>query len=338
MLKSSSISRGPEAAALLRSQPGRRATQPIVEGSPVATRRRSTGPPASNRRVLAELLEASLPRLSPAQRRVAECVLRNYQDVAFMGVAELAKAAGVSPAAVVRFATSLQFDGYPGFQRTLHGIIRSELRQGERFAASLDGESAEPLEEHILAQESQNLATLRANLDRAALKTASRQVRAARGVNVVGFRASATLAHYVWYNLRKIKADVRLYTNPGSVTTEEIALSDPGTLVILITFPRYSRELLDVADFVHKKKFPTMGLTNNELSPLVPLCHRSLLVEVGEISFTDFYAAPLALVNALVAGVARDLRQGALGRLNRLDDLAAAQGYLSPGGRRRRDR
>ena len=55
-------------------------------------------------------------------------MLRNYRDVAFMNVAQLAAAAGSSPAADVRFAVSLGFEGYPSFQRALHAIIRSELR------------------------------------------------------------------------------------------------------------------------------------------------------------------------------------------------------------------
>jgi hypothetical protein len=80
----------------------------------------------------------------------AEYVLRNYRDVAFMNVAQLAAAAGSSRAANVSFGVSFGFEGYPPFQRALHAIIRSELRQ----------------------------------------------VDAAGRVAVVGFRASATLAHY----------------------------------------------------------------------------------------------------------------------------------------------
>jgi len=62
-------------------------------------------------------------------------VLRHHREVAFMSVAELAAAAGVSPAAVVRFATSVEFTGYP------------ELRQGDRFTAAIDGGTGEPLAE-----------------------------------------------------------------------------------------------------------------------------------------------------------------------------------------------
>lgn len=294
---------------------------------------REAARPGPARRNLVALLRGRLDRFSVAQRQMAEYVLRNYRDVAFMNVAQLAAAAGVSPAAIVRFAVSLGFEGYPPFQRALHAIVRSELRQAERFAATLDDGGRASLSTRILSQELENLAALRAGLDRRTLEAAIRQVAAARRVAVVGFRASATLAHYFWYNLRKVKPDVALYTQPGSVTLDDLALSRAGTLVVLIAFPRYSRELIDTAEFARGARFAVLGVTNNELSPLVPHCPLCLLVEVGELSFTDFYAAPIALLNALVAEVARRRRTRALGRLTQLDDLAAARGYLI-GGRR----
>ena len=47
---------------------------------------------------------------------MAAYVLRNYRDVVFMNLAQLA--AGTSPAAIVRFAVSLGFEGYPLYSRT----------------------------------------------------------------------------------------------------------------------------------------------------------------------------------------------------------------------------
>jgi DNA-binding MurR/RpiR family transcriptional regulator len=290
---------------------------------------------APDRQDLVDRLERNLDRLSPAPRRVGEFVLRNYREVAFMSVAELAAAAGVSPAGVVRFATSVEFAGYPELQRALHAIILAELRQGDRFTASLDDASGEALAERILRREAGNLAALRANLDRGALRMAVKRISAASGVAIVGFRAAATLAQYAWYNLRKVKGNVRLHTAPGSVTIDDLA-ADRSTVVVLLTFRRYSRELVDVADFAHNAGFRTIAITNNELSPLAAFCDVCLFVEVEELSFTDYCAAPIALLNALVAEVARALGRQALDRLNRLDDLAAERGFLFPSGRKRR--
>jgi DNA-binding MurR/RpiR family transcriptional regulator len=287
------------------------------------------------RQSLVDLLQQSLPDLSPVQRQIAEYVLRNYQEVAFMGVAELSRAAGVSPAAIVRFATSLQFDGYPGLQRAVHEIIRSQLRQSDRLAATLDNSSTDDIVERVLGREAENIERLRIGFDRTKMHDASRRLATARAIAIVGFRASATLAQYLWYNLRKVRPETHLFTNPGSVTLEEIALMGrTGTLLVLITFPRYSKELLELGAFGRRQKFTTLGITNNELSPLTPLCDLVLNVEVTEISFTEFYAAPIALMNGLVTNAAAMLHGKALKRLNVFDDLAVEQKYLVPGGRR----
>jgi DNA-binding MurR/RpiR family transcriptional regulator len=290
---------------------------------------------APPRRDLVERLEGSLGRFSPSQRHLAEYVLRNYRDVAFMSVAELARAAGVSPAAVVRFAASLELPGYPALQRVLRGIVRSELRQSDRFAASIEDKDRASLVRRVLDQELENLAGLRAALDPERLGGAVRQLATAPRVAVVGFRAAATLAQYLWYNLRKVRGDVSLHAQPGSVTLEDLSLMPSETAVVFIGFPRYSRELVEAAELAQRAGLSTIGITNNELSPLVPLCGLCLFAEIGEVSFTDFYAAPIALLNALIAEVAARGRTGALRRLTALDDLAATRRYLFPSGKRR---
>ena len=50
--------------------------------------------------------------LTPGQRRVAEILMANQHEAAFLGIEELAERAGSSVATVVRFAKSL---GYAGF-------------------------------------------------------------------------------------------------------------------------------------------------------------------------------------------------------------------------------
>ena len=84
----------------------------------------------------------------------------------------------MSPAGVVRSATSVEFAGYPG-------------------------ESGEALAKRILGREIGNLAALRATLDRGALGAALQRISAASGLAIVGFWAVVTLAQYAWYNVRK---------------------------------------------------------------------------------------------------------------------------------------
>src|SRR5262245_15203392 len=138
----------------------------------------------SGRSRVVKLLERR-EHLSPAQRRVAEYVLRWYQDVGFMSVVELAKAAKVSPAAVVRFATSLNFDGYPEFKRALHDILRAELRQDERLSATLEDPSPQPLPIRVIEQELRNVVRLKSTFDMRVWNQALNLVLSAPAITIV---------------------------------------------------------------------------------------------------------------------------------------------------------
>ena len=61
-------------------------------------------------------------------------------------------------------------------------------------------------------------------------------------------------------------------------------MTDRKALLVLMTLPRYSQELLDVARFGKQQGFRSLGLTDIELSPLAPLCTHMLYTEVGETS------------------------------------------------------
>ena len=66
--------------------------------------------------------------LTPSERRIGETILANPQLVAFGTVADVAEAARVGTATVVRFAVKLGFDGYSQLQASVQGDVSGQLR------------------------------------------------------------------------------------------------------------------------------------------------------------------------------------------------------------------
>jgi DNA-binding MurR/RpiR family transcriptional regulator len=66
--------------------------------------------------------------LSPGYRRIADFLLTHYQDAAFMTAAEVAKAATVDTALVVRFAQRLGYPGYPELINDIQDDVKRDLR------------------------------------------------------------------------------------------------------------------------------------------------------------------------------------------------------------------
>ena len=76
-------------------------------------------------------IDAHLPRLTKAERRVAAVVADDPEAVAFGTVADVARRAGASGATVVRLAAKLGFDGFVDLQ----GAVRDEMARRLRPAS-----------------------------------------------------------------------------------------------------------------------------------------------------------------------------------------------------------
>ena len=57
--------------------------------------------------------------MSKGQKRLAAYITDYYDQAVFLTAEKLGEAVGVSESTVVRFASSLGYKGYPGFQRAL---------------------------------------------------------------------------------------------------------------------------------------------------------------------------------------------------------------------------
>ena len=92
---------------------------------------------------VAERIRVHSASLTTAERRVAEAILRAPQAVGFGTVADLADAASVGAASVVRLASKLGFEGYSDLQASIqHDLLRQLRPAVERMAGPRAGEVA----------------------------------------------------------------------------------------------------------------------------------------------------------------------------------------------------
>ena len=93
---------------------------------------------------VAERIRTHGASLTSAERRVAEAILAEPQAVGFGTVADLARAAEVGAASVVRLATKLGFDGYSDLQQCVQHDLTQQLRPAaERIHEAGEGPRTE---------------------------------------------------------------------------------------------------------------------------------------------------------------------------------------------------
>ena len=263
---------------------------------------------------------------SAHQRALAKYVQAHYQTVAFSTVSQLAGLSGVSEATVVRFAKALGFKGYPDFQKEVRRMVRADLKGTERF--QLTQADASPLDV-VLQKEMENLGALREGFDAASFRQALKVIRGASEVLVVGARATAPLAGHLAFGLGKLGMRCFKALAVTSDTYDQIHRLDRKACVVVIGFPRYLRELVEVLDFAKSVKLATIAVTDSAFSALRG--DVSLYAPAESASFVAFHGAPMVLINALLHELSLGERDATLKALDRFEEVAEQRQFFQKG-------
>ena len=102
-----------------------------------------------------EKIQEKYDDLTPSFRKLADFMLQNQLDAAFMTATELADRLGVDAATVVRFAQELGYSGFRELSKEIQEIVRSELKAS--YTADLEAAEDLQLFRSLLDNEKHNL-------------------------------------------------------------------------------------------------------------------------------------------------------------------------------------
>jgi DNA-binding MurR/RpiR family transcriptional regulator len=237
-------------------------------------------------------------RLTPTQRRIAQCLLENAAEAPFLSSTRLAELANVSQPSVTRFAVALGFDGYPD----LRNELRTLLTDG-----GVEAESSEDMRrnamQHAVAQDIANLGALAETLaDPAPVQAAGRLLAGSRPLTVLGLRASAAIAGHFAYFARKTHPDVRLIDGGGTYLGDRLeqARAAGGTALVAFLMPRWPRETLDAIRTASDLGLRVVTVTDRAMTPAREFSEHVLVAGVGTHLVFDSHAAPMALAMVLL--------------------------------------
>lgn len=260
--------------------------------------------------------------LTRRQARLTDYILQNADEVVFMTAAQLAAASGVSDATVVRLAQTLGFAGFPEMKQHLRSATMSRLDTVSRLKrTSRRINRVEDLVAAVVQQDAKNLAETAADLNTEALIGIARVLKEAETVNVIGLRSAHSLAVLLASTLGFIGKRVRLIAPGTGEMWREVSTISRGAVLVAISFPRYTRLTVEVAQAARRAGAVVVSLTDSPFSPLAPFSDHLLTARCRIDSFIESYVSILSLVNALVTAIAYLDRGKAVKQLRRMEQL-----------------
>lgn len=244
-----------------------------------------------------------------AQQRIAEFVVRHPAEVAFMNARELAEAVGLSESSVVRFAYSAGFDGYRGLQAAAQQVVNSQLTMQHRYLQR--AHCAGNVVEMSVRNDIRNLELLERSISSTEVDLAAERIAKARRCYIAGFRGAAGLALIVSSAVSQLcRNSVQLSFDAGE-TVDLLVGAGPEDALVAISFRRYARRTLRIAEYAHRRGVFVIAITDSIFSPMRGHANVLLAAEVESSSFTYSLVAPLCVVNCLVLALTKQLGEGA---------------------------
>ncbi len=274
-----------------------------------------------NRDLLRDIRER-MSSFSKGQRLIASYILEHYDKAAYLTAARLGSVVGISESTVVRFANELGYDGYPAFQHSLQEIIRNRLTSFQRIEVTNNLIGDGNVLDKVLLSDADKIRRTLEEIDHASFERAVDRIVSAKQIYIIGVRSSSSLAGFLNYNFRMIFDNVKfVQTTSGSEMFEQIMQIGEGDVMIAISFPRYSKRIINAVEYAGSKRADVVALTDSVQSPIAEYADHLLIAQSDMASFVDSLVAPLSIINAMIVAVSRRKQEELTKRLQALEEV-----------------
>ncbi len=255
-----------------------------------------------------ERIRERYEKLTPSFRRIADYLLDNYQEAAFLTGSQLAKKLRVDPATVVRFAQRLGYDGYPDLARDVRALVQEELQVQEPVLEARPETPAELLRA-ILLNEAQNLERLGRSLTDSVVEEIVQAILKAKRILVVGQGPLAGEAAAVAHRLNILGLSAKALNMDlvnVSMALQEVGESD---LVLGIEISEYAFGSVDATNLLRtaaQQGAKTVSITGRASAPLARAADITVAVPTASIVGVPSTGSLTAFLNALLLVIAKE--------------------------------
>jgi len=264
-------------------------------------------------------------RLSPAEKTVARFFRENREEVLIASASALASQAGTSDATVVRTAKALGFGGLEELRRTLAREIRDGISPASRMARTIRevAEGAGSALQATLDINQHALEALRHDISPELFEGVVHAITSARRVHIFGIGPSSTMAEYLSIGLGRLGLDTISLTQTGLLLADDLQHFRKNDLLVIFAYGRVYQELAVMLDQADKHAMPSILISDTLGTDLHHRVAHVLPVARGRVNMLSLHTATLALIEALLVGIAKQRPKESLASLEALNQIRA---------------
>ena len=280
---------------------------------------------------LDKLMHQRFGTLTKSGKRIANYLLDNQDEAAFISAAELAARLGLCEATAVRFAQSLGFKGFPEMRAVLQASFRNRVTHSVRVRERIgDLRSEGDIFERLAVSEIDYLTQALHTVDRNAIHQAVELLQSTNRVFVFGLGPSITLVDLLEIRLQRFGRHAIPLTTTGREILKSLLLMTSDDLLFAIGFFDVNPTLRFVLDHAKECGCRSILLTDTLGSILGDRANVVLAARRGPVSAFHSLTVPMTIINTLLLALVQTDQERAIPHLDRLDELRRS--YASAAG------
>ena len=268
-------------------------------------------------------IRQTYPTLTAVERRVADYILENGEEVVLMPIADLAKNVGVAKSAVVRCAKSLGFEGYA----ELKIALTSELSKNKQlnYAPYIDpDDTPNDILDKIFAANIKTLHDTAEKLDRDIYGKTVDALASAEHIYVYGIGTSAVFANELQYRLMSLGMYALAVTDIAAMKVSTLNIR-PGDVAVGISNSGRTTATIDALSLAKTQGATTVAITGIPDSQICRAAVYPIELWSDEIQYPieaiSSRIAHLSMIDALTVSISAKDYKKALGRYKKSHEL-----------------
>ncbi|HEX9251164.1 MAG TPA: MurR/RpiR family transcriptional regulator [Ignavibacteriaceae bacterium] len=270
----------------------------------------------------------SLPK---NQKKIADYCINNFDKIPFLNVHDLSVATGASVASVVRFSQRAGFKGFSELREAITGSLQKELTNKQIFPLFEKRRVEEDLLTEVANLDIKNINDTLNLIERNTFNYVIDRISKSKRVFTAGLGISYLLSEILAYQLTQVGISSSVLQHTHTVFNEHILFLNPRDLLIVFSFPPYSKETIEAAEYASKRKIEVISVTNKHASPVTFFTKANLIVKSENMLFTNSFAAISVLINAIATACAIKDKQRAKKVLKESEEIMINQNQVISG-------
>jgi DNA-binding MurR/RpiR family transcriptional regulator len=248
-----------------------------------------------------ERIQAQYNELTPSFRKLADFILENQLDAAFMTATELAQMLDVDAATVVRFAQTLGYSGFRELVKEIQEVVKAELTAS--YTTSLEGGTDADLFRNLLENERHNLKLAQAQMTEH-VNALLPALRDAMRVWVTGQGISRHLAAACVLALREVGVPAAFFAaDPLEAATNLKDLS-PADVVLGFAVTGMALDVAGAVEFAREQGAKTFVFSASGVTPAALAAETPIVCPGPTQTHTPSFTGLAAMIVALAAAFA----------------------------------